>query len=81
MPDYWGVYAVVVLAMRVTVRLETGAASEAEEDLQAEVVAHVKSLIRFPGMADFQYVSCDTRPLQEQVHKLRCHLHSIRICY
>ncbi|CAL8464879.1 g4414 [Coccomyxa elongata] len=45
---------------------KAGAASEAEEDLQAEVVAHVKSLVRFPGMADFQYVSCDTRPLQEQ---------------
>ncbi len=52
---------------------EAGAASEAEEDLQAEVVAHVKSLVRFPGMADFQYVSCDTRSLQEQVHKLLLH--------
>ncbi|BDA50476.1 General transcription factor 3C polypeptide 5 at N-terminal half [Coccomyxa sp. Obi] len=45
---------------------KAGAATEAEEDLQAEVVAHVKSLVQFPGMADFQYVSCDTRPLQEQ---------------
>lgn len=46
---------------------KAGAASDAEEDLTAEVVAHVKSVVRFPGMADFQYVSCDTRPLQEQV--------------
>jgi hypothetical protein len=45
-----------------------GAASDAEEELKAEVVAHVKSVVRFPGMADFQYVSCDPRPLQEQVH-------------
>lgn len=34
--------------------------------MRAEVVAHVKSAVRFVGMADFQYVSHDSRPLHEQ---------------
>ncbi|KAK9917158.1 hypothetical protein WJX75_001425 [Coccomyxa subellipsoidea] len=56
------------LLLRITRKTgQAGAASDAEEELKAEVVAHVKSVVRFPGMADFQYVSCDPRPLQEQV--------------
>ncbi len=34
--------------------------------VKAEVVAHVKAAVRFRGMADFQYVSCDTRPPSSQ---------------
>ncbi|EIE20604.1 hypothetical protein COCSUDRAFT_57748 [Coccomyxa subellipsoidea C-169] len=44
-----------------------GAATDSEEELKAEVMAHVKFAVRFPGLADFQYVSCDPRPLHEQV--------------
>ena len=35
--------------------------------VKAEVIAQVKSSVRFRGMADFQYVSCDTRPQAKQV--------------
>lgn len=44
--------------------------SDGPEGVQAEVVAHVKNSVRFSGMADFQYVSCDTRPKDAQVQAL-----------
>ena len=47
--------------------------------VRAEVIAQVKSSVRFRGMADFQYVSCDTRSQAEQVPGPYTRLHSLAV--
>ena len=53
--------------MRHLVRPRMCAGQAPGEGVQAEVVAHVRSSVRFRGMADFQYMPCDTRPKDAQV--------------
>ncbi len=44
-----------------------GAPDDGASAVTAEVVAHVNTAVRFEVMADFQYVSIDSRPPSGQV--------------
>ncbi len=46
---------------------DEGFSNNDDLDIEATVVARIDTVVQFSGMADFQYVSHDPRPLEQQV--------------